>query len=83
MTGTRHDPGIQVTDVEELLAHGASVVILSQGVNRRLQVHPSTLKMLEARKIAFHQLPTDGAAELYNLLCDQGAAVAALMHTTC
>ena len=31
-TGTRHDPGIQPTDVAELLDHGAEVVVLSTGV---------------------------------------------------
>ena len=28
-TGTRHDPGIQPADVEELLEHGSQVVVLS------------------------------------------------------
>lgn len=40
-TGTRHSPGIQPADVEELLAHGATVVVLSLGMNRRLQVDPA------------------------------------------
>src|SRR5499427_4765114 len=30
-TGTRHSPGIQPADVEELLAHGATSVVLSLG----------------------------------------------------
>ena len=30
-TGTRHVPGIQPSDVEELLEHGATVVVLSRG----------------------------------------------------
>src|SRR2546423_15243758 len=29
-TGTRHQPGIQPADVEELLTHGATIVVLSQ-----------------------------------------------------
>jgi hypothetical protein len=37
-TGTRHAPGIQPADVEELLARGATAVVLSLGMNRRLQV---------------------------------------------
>ena len=45
-TGTRHSPGIQPADVEELLAHGATVVVLSLGMNRRLQVGPGTLDYL-------------------------------------
>ena len=48
-TGTRHVPGIQPTDVEELLEHGAAVVILSKGIYERLQVCRETLKMLKER----------------------------------
>jgi len=40
-TGTRHSPGIQPADAEELLAHGATAVVLSLGMNRRLQVDPA------------------------------------------
>src|SRR5204863_3223455 len=40
-TGTRHAPGIQPADVEELLAHSATTVVLSQGMDRRLQVDPA------------------------------------------
>jgi len=35
-TGTRHSPGIQPADVEELVAHGATTVVLSQGMNKQL-----------------------------------------------
>jgi hypothetical protein len=35
-TGTRHQPGIQPADVEELLTHGATVVVLSQGMDEQL-----------------------------------------------
>lgn len=36
-TGTRHWPGIQPADVEELLLHGTAEVVLSLGMNRRLR----------------------------------------------
>jgi len=42
-TGTRRSPGIEPADVEELLAHGVEVVVLSLGMYRRLQVDPRTL----------------------------------------
>ena len=35
-TGTRHSPGIQPADVEELLARGAATVVLSQGMKKQL-----------------------------------------------
>jgi hypothetical protein len=41
-TGTRHDPGIQSADVEELLERGATAVVLSKGFHERLGVSPQT-----------------------------------------
>src|SRR5215813_10752590 len=46
-TGTNHTLGIQPADVEELLAHGASTVVLSRGMDQRLLVDPRTLQMLD------------------------------------
>ena len=31
-TGTAHNPGIQIADVQELLDHGSKVVVLSRGM---------------------------------------------------
>ena len=53
-TGTRHSPGIQPADVEELLAHGATVVALFLGMNRGLQVDPRTLDYLAGRSVTVH-----------------------------
>lgn len=81
-TGTRHVPGIQPADVEELLAHGAQVVVLSKGVNERLQVCPETLQMLQEKDIVVHVLQTEEAVERYNEL-REGTAVGGLFHSTC
>ncbi|MFQ6046656.1 MAG: Mth938-like domain-containing protein [Gemmatimonadales bacterium] len=81
-TDTDHDPGIQPTDVEELLEHGATVVVLSQGMHKRLRVPSETLEMLEARGIPAHVLPTEDAVALYNEL-RESAAVGGLFHSTC
>ena len=81
-TGTRHSPGIQPADVEELLAHGATVVVLSLGMNRRLQVGPGTLDYLASRSVAAHVAETREAVKIYNDLAD-GAPVAGLFHSTC
>jgi hypothetical protein len=59
-TGTSHTPGIQPADVEELLEHGASVVVLSRGMNQRLQVKPETLDRLDARAWTSTWLPPTG-----------------------
>jgi hypothetical protein len=81
-TGTRHVPGIQIADVEELLAHGATVVVLSLGMDRQLQVDPATLRYLEERGVEVHVVETREAVKLYNELADD-AAVGGLFHSTC
>lgn len=81
-TGTRHVPGIQPADVEELLEHGATVVILSKGVHERLQTVPETLAILRERGVEAHVLQTEAAVERYNQLVATHR-VAALIHSTC
>jgi hypothetical protein len=81
-TGTSHKPGIQIADVQELLAHGAKVVVLSRGMAECLHVPRETLEFLEQRQIAVHVLPTQDAVALYNKLA-QTAPVGGLFHTTC
>jgi hypothetical protein len=82
-TGTSHSPGIQPADVNELLNHDASVVVLSRGMNKRLQVKPETLDMLDEAGVETHVLQTKQAVERYNQLQEAGEAVAGLFHSTC
>jgi hypothetical protein len=81
-TGTAHDPGIQPADIEELLEHGADVVVLSKGVMERLQICPETLEMLKNRGVAAHVLQTEEAVRLYNEL-RLSKRVGGLFHSTC
>lgn len=81
-TGTRHSPGIQPADVEELVARGATTVVLSQGMDKRLQVHPDTCRHLDERSITVHVAQTREAVKLYHDLTE-GALVAGLTHATC
>ena len=81
-TGTRHQPGIQIADVQELLEHGAKIVVLSRAMAECLHVRRETLDFLEHRQIAVHVLPTQHAVSLYNKLA-QTEAVGGLFHTTC
>jgi hypothetical protein len=81
-TGTRHSPGIQPADVEELLEHGARVVVLSRGMLTRLRVQRETIEGLEARGIPAHVLPTKKAVALYNELAGT-EPVGGLFHSTC
>ena len=67
-TGTRHDPGIQPADVVELVDRGASVVLLSTGVFRRLGVCPETLRLLSNKGVPCHAPRTPDAVAEYNRL---------------
>jgi hypothetical protein len=81
-TGTSHDPGIQPEDVQELLDHGATVVVLSNGMLERLRVRPETTRLLEKSGVTAHVLPTPDAVRLYNELRET-ASVGGLFHSTC
>jgi hypothetical protein len=81
-TGTSHDPGIQLADVQRLLEHGATVVILSRGFHECLGVAPETLSTLKERGIPAHVVQTEEAAQLYEELRET-EKVGALFHSTC
>lgn len=81
-TGTRHSPGIQPSDVEEVLEHGAREVVLARGMNGRLQVKDETLEFLEERGIPVHVERTENAVRLYNELRKE-RAMGGLFHSTC
>lgn len=81
-TGTQHRPGIQPADVNELLEKGAQVIILSQGMWKRLQVSPQTLEMLQEKGIEVQILQTELAVKLYNQLRET-SLVGGLFHSTC
>ena len=81
-TGTDHRPGIQPDDVEELLEHGAEVVILSQGRVGALGVKRETIEWLERQDVEVKVLGTNEAIAEYNRLADT-RKVAALIHSTC
>ena len=82
LTGTAHNPGIQPADVEPLLAHGATVIILSRGVLSRLNICPETLQLLKQKGVAVHILNTVRAVKQYNKLRIT-TPIGALIHSTC
>lgn len=81
-TGTHHSPGIQPADVEELLDHGAEVIVLSKGFNERLQTSRETEQYLSSKNIPYHILQTENAVQKYNEL-RKDHSVGALIHSTC
>jgi hypothetical protein len=81
-TGTRHQPGIQPADVAELLANGATTVVLSRGMEEQLQVDRATLDLLAEQGVTVHVAETREAVEKYNELAEH-TAVGGLFHSTC
>ena len=81
-TNTRHVPGIQPSDVVELIERGSEVVILTRGMELVLQTCPETLLLLEEKGIAFYVEETCKAVQLYNILADS-KLVGGLFHSTC
>lgn len=81
-TGTEHSPGIQYSDVQELLDNGAKIIILARGVLGRLKVQKGVIEKLESNGFTVHVLKTKEAVKLYNELL-KTEKVGALIHTTC
>jgi hypothetical protein len=81
-SGTDHKPGIQPSDVQDLLEHGAKVVVISTGVSESLSVCPETLELLKDKGISIHILQTEEAVRTYNELRER-EPVGGLFHTTC
>ncbi len=81
-TRTRHVPGIQPSDVVELLDRGSDIIVLSRGMALVLQTCPETLELLRDRGVAVHIRETRAAVALYNQLAED-QRVGGLFHSTC
>jgi len=82
-TKTHHNPGIQPSDVEELLKYGSQSIVLSRGMLLMLNTCQETLDLLESEGIEIHRAETIKATEIYNRLVIEGKAVGGLFHSTC
>jgi hypothetical protein len=82
-TGTSHVPGIQPAAVEELVDRGAAVMVLSQGMEKRLQIDPATYEYLERQSVLVRTAETNEAVRIYNELAEAGTPVGGLFHSTC
>lgn len=83
VTGTRHVPGIQPTNIDELIADGAEVIILALGFEGKLHVSDYAIAYLLANKIPFYSAFTPEAVKLFNRLSGEGLKVGGLFHSTC
>lgn len=83
LIGTRHQPGIQPIDIEEILAQGVKIMILSRGMELMLHTQSETEQMLQKRGIEYHIEETTQAVMLFNELARQGKKVGGIFHSTC
>lgn len=81
-TGTKHVPGIQPSDVEELIENGSEVIVLTRGMELVLQTCPETIQLLKNKGILVYIEETCKAVELYNVLANN-KLVGGLFHSTC
>jgi hypothetical protein len=82
VTGTRHQPGVQVADVQALVDAGCRTIVLSRGMDLVLQVPAETVAWLERQGVAVEVLESRLAAARYGELAAHGN-VGLLLHTTC
>jgi hypothetical protein len=82
-TDTHHQPGIQVADVNELLACGSEVVVLSRGFHSKLHTCSPVFEFLHSKGVAVYVAETKSAVDLYNALAGSGCKVGGLFHSTC
>jgi hypothetical protein len=81
-SGTSHESGVDRRDVEEVLGHGARMIVLSTGRNGRLRV-PRGLTKGWGECVEVEVLDTGSAIARYNQLARAGSPVGALIHSTC
>lgn len=89
-SGTRHNPGIQIADIQFLVNNGSKIIILSSGMQDRLLLPENTKKWLEDQKNLghideYHYLNTKPCVELLNnfIEFEKRHSVGCLIHSTC
>ncbi|MEG4504785.1 Mth938-like domain-containing protein [Microcoleus sp. F6_B4] len=83
LTGTRHQPGIQPADIEEILEQGIEFMVLTRGMELMLHTCPETEELLHQRGIEYYIGHTKLAVDLFNNLMQQGKKVGGIFHSTC
>ena len=82
-TGTHHTPGIQPSDIEELLVNGSEILIFGSGMNLGLGLSRKAVDYLEIRNLQYYYKGTKEAVEIYNDIASEGKGVGGLFHSTC
>ena len=82
-TGTRHRPGVQRADVQEIIDAGVDAVVVTQGVNGVLECQSETMEHLKSCEVEVWHLLTPLAVLKFNSLVAEGRAVGGVFHSTC
>ena len=82
-TGTHHIPGIQPSDIKEILEQGLEEIVLGRGQLGRLEVSPETEATLRESGVSYHIEKTKKAVALFNDLVREGKRVGGVFHSTC
>jgi hypothetical protein len=83
LTGTKHNPGIQIADIAEIIDQGLEVIILTRGMQLMLNTCQETEEFLQQRNIEYYIEETKQAVDLYNKLVNEGRKVGGVFHSTC
>jgi hypothetical protein len=82
-TGTHHSPGVQPSDIEEILEKDIEEIVLGRGHLGRLGVSHGTETLLHERGVDYHIAKTKEAVSLFNNLVKEGKRVGGVFHSTC
>ncbi|XP_056335015.1 mth938 domain-containing protein [Danio aesculapii] len=82
-TGTNHHPGVQPSDLEEILRKGVQTLVIGRGMSEALQVPPSTLDYAKKQGVDVRVFQTEQAVREYNALAGKGEKVGGVFHSTC
>ena len=82
-TGTHHSPGIQPTDIEEILSQNVDVIVLGRGQLGKLCISAETEELLRKRGISYHVEKTRKAIALFNEMVQDGKRVGSVFNSTC
>lgn len=81
--GTEHRRGVPPAEVEELIAQGSRVVILTTGRLNRLKIQKATIDYLKEKGVEVVVARTGKGIKCYNEYIARGYMVGGLFHSTC
>jgi hypothetical protein len=82
-SGTSHGKGPQIADIDLLLSMGVDTIILSRGMELKLQISQGTFEycLTKVKNVVIGE--SSYVVGIYNDLVGAGYRVGALIHSTC